>query len=564
MKKSKWLIAVMVLCFIIGMAPLKELKVLAAGNSNTYNKIRVRVEGAKGTLFNKEFENTVNATTALDLLKVAVGADKVEGTSFITGILGEKPGISSAWMFYAESKNVLEVSSPVDKLNIKNSNGDFNYNEIVFYDGSYDSTLPTQLPIITVISNGDNHEISVTNSYTVGPIKNTEVTIQNIGIKVTDENGKINFTAPQGIYNIVFGKRSNYLEIVPVNYTVSLPIGVVEGSTKPSPNKIITDKKISVKSTIDLNKNYYSTVQNLKFGTILSLYQISDNVTLDMANIASKFKVSQLEKATSYAGNILALTALGKNPKNNDGMNYVQKLIDAQRTDGMFVVEDGDDMWPTTQAYSILALDMAGGNYKVEAAMKALVSMAKNGHYSDIDTTAMVITALANHKDVLGVNELIESSLKYIKDSQLYTGGFESYGAENPYSISTVIQALIANGIDVYSIEWTKNGNTMVDALFTYRFGDHFKYTASWGSDETMVSEQAFAALADVYRGKSIYQTLKLPVADEVKVATVDKVATKSELPETGSAIDFSVLMALGFIVSCTGAYIFRRKAKSI
>lgn len=560
MKKSKWLIMMMVVCFLISMIPLKELKVLAVGSAETYSKMRVRVEGANGTLFNQEVGKEVIATTSLDLLKVAVGADKVEGSDgsygfFISGILKENPGANSGWMFYAQNPTVLETNTAVDKLNVKDSSGNFIYNELVFYDASFDPALSTQLPIISVISKGDSHEITVTNSYPIGPIKKTEVNIENIGKIKTDDNGKVSFTAPQGTYNITFGERNGYLKVVPVNYSVSLPVG----ATKPVDNTItgstITEKKAAVKSTIDLNKNYYSTAPNLKFGSILSLYQVSDNIAVDMASISSKFKVSQLEKATSYAGNIFALTALGKNPKNSEGINYVQKLIDAQRADGMFVVEDGDEMWPTTQAYSILALDMTGGNYKVPDAIKAIISMAKNGHYDDIDTTAMVTIALANHKDVPGVNELILSSLKYIKDSQLNSGGFEAFGAENPYTVATVMQAVVANGIDVYSSEWTKNGNTMVDALLTYRFGDHFKYTASWGSDEVMVTDQAFAALADVYREKSIYQTLKLTSANETST---------NQLPQTGTTMDFNILIALGFAFTCMGAYLVRRKVKKI
>jgi LPXTG-motif cell wall-anchored protein len=555
MKKSKWLIMTMVICFLINMVPLKELKVLAVGSADTYSKIRVRVEGVNGTLFDKEVGKEVIATTSLDLLKAAVGADKVEGSSFITAILGENPETKSGWMFYAQNSTALEISTGVDKLNIKDASGNFIYKELVFYDASFDPVLSTQLPLISIVSKGDSHEITVTNSYPIGPVKKAEVTIENIGKILTDDNGKISFTAPQGTYNITFGERSGYLKVVPVNYSVSLPVTTTNPVTSTITDSAIAEKKVAVKTTIDLNKNYYSTVQNLKFGAILSLYQVSDNKAMDMVNITSKFKVSQLEKATSYAGNIFALNALNKNPKNNEGINYVQKLIDAQRADGMFVVEDGDEMWPTTQAYSILALDMTGGNYRVPDAIKAIVSMAKNGHYDDIDTTAMVTIALANHKDIPGVNELILSSLKYIKDSQLNSGGFEAFGAENPYTVATVMQAVVANGIDVYSSEWTKNGNTMVDALLTYKFGDHFKYTASWGSDETMVTDQAFAALADVYRGKSIYQTLKLTSTNETN---------QNQLPQTGSAMDFNILIALGFAFTCMGAYLVRRKVENI
>lgn len=577
MKNGKWLIAIIVLCFMIIMVPFRESKVLAAGNSSTYSKIRVRVEGVSSNLFDKEIPANANVTTSLDLLKAAVGADKVEGSTgqygfFITGILGEKQGNNNSWGFYAQNPNSLETNTAVDKLNVKDASGNFIYNELVFYSSYYTATASTKIPTITVNSTGDNNEVSVKDLWLNTVIPNINVAIldtNNLATAVknftTDENGKIKFAAPQGTYNISFGKRGTYIEIAPVTYTVTLPAAtVIPAGDNGSMDTIAADRKAIAKSTIDLNKVYYSAAQSLKFRSVLSLYQTSDNKVNDMASIASKFKVSQLEKATSYAGNIFALTALGKNPKNNDGVNYVQKLIQAQRADGMFIVENGDDVWPTTQAYSILALDMAGGEYNTQNAMKALISLAKNGHYDDIDTTAMVITALANHKDILGVNGIIESSLKYIKDNQLNSGGFEAFGAENPYSISVVIQALVANGIDVYSSDWTKSGNTMVDALLTYKFGNHFKYTASWGSDETMASEQAFAALADVYRGKSIYQTLKLNNVDGIKVATVNNVDNKNELPQTGFALDFSMLLAAGFIFIFAGAYVFTRKAKKL
>jgi len=573
MKKSKFVIALLVFCFMLSIVPLKGLKVQAAENT-TYNKIRVRVEGLQSTLFDKEFGTEVQGVTALDLLKAAVGSDKVVGSDsewgfFINEILGEKPTANNGWMFYAENGTKLEVSAPVDKLNIKDSAGNYNYSEIVFYMSYYTNTLSTKIPSITISSTDDNNEILVKDLWSGEALANADITIQNVGTLTTDANGKVNFKVPQGTYRISFGKRGTYIEVAPVIYTVELPVGNVNGGGNTNPDTVIADKKAAVKSTLDLNKTYYSTAQSLKFRTVLSLFHTSDCINADMANIVSKFKVSKQEKAASYTANIFALTALGKDPNNYDGVNYVKKLLDAQRQDGMFVVENGDDMWPTTQAYCVLALDMAGANYNVEGAMKSLVSMAKNGHYDDVDTTAMVITALANHKNSAGVNEIINSSLKYLKDNQLSTGGFEAWGAENPYSISSVIQALVANGVDVFSSEWTKNGNTMVDALFTYRVDNHFRYTASWGTDEAMATEQAFAALADVYRGKSIYQTLKLAVAEETTTATTTTTTTTTEaeknvLPKTGSALDLNILMAVAIMFIASGVYVVRKTSKNI
>jgi len=567
MKKGKIVITLIVFCFMLSIIPLNCLKVEAAQNNGTYSKIRVRVEGLQSNLFDKEFGTEVEAATALDLLKTAVGKDKVSGSNgewgfFISEILGEKPTTNNTWMYYALNGTNLEMNAAADKLNLKGADGKYYYSEVVFYMSYYTSSVSTKIPVITVNSADGNNEILVKDLWSAEALANTNVTIQNIGTLTTDKNGKVNFKAPKGTYKISFGKRSTYVEVAPVIYKVSLPVGNANGEPKNNPEKVIADKKAAVKDTVVLNKDYYSSAQNLKFRTILSIYNTSNNITADMENIASKYKVSQQEKAASYTANVFALIALGKDSKNYNGVNYVQKLLDAQKQNGMFVVEDGDDMWPTTQAYCMLALDMAGANYNAEAAVKSLMAMSKNGHYDDIDTTAMVITALANHKNIAGVKELIQSSLKYIKDNQLNTGGFEAWGAENPYTISTVIQALVANNIDVFSSEWTQNGNTMVDALFTYRIGDHFRYTASWGTDETMVTEQAFAALADVYRGKSIYQSLKL--ANDEQRTTPNNETSKNILPATGSTIDFTLLMSAAAMCIAAGVYLLRKKSQEI
>ena len=569
MKKNKFIIALMLFCFIFGIAPLKSLKVEAAENSTTFSKIKVRVEGLQSTLFDKEFGTEVQGTTALDLLRAAVGNDKVSGTNgeygfFISEILGEKPAANNSWMYYAENGTKLEASAAVDKLNIKSGDGNYNYNEIVFYMSYYTKDASTKIPAITVKSIENNNEILVKDLWSGEALANTNVTIQNVGTLTTDSSGKVSFNVPQGNYKIAFGKRGTYVDVAPVIYNVTLPVGTVNGGTNNNSEKVISDKKMAVKNTIEQNKGYYSTAQSLKFRTAAALYHISDNKASDMASIASKYKVSGQEKAASYTSNIFALMALGKDPQNYNGANYVQRLLDAQKQNGMFVVEDGDDMWPTTQAYCILALDAAGANYNVEAAVKSLAALAKNGHYDDIDTTAMVITALANHKSVTGVNELIQSSLKYIKDNQLSTGGFEAWGAENPYTISAVIQALVANNIDVFSSEWTQNGNTMVDALFTYRVDNHFRYTASWGTDEAMVTEQAFAALADVHRGKSVYQSLKLWNIEEAKATASSNGELKNVLPATGATIDFNFLVIAAVMCIIAGIYLLRKKSKEI
>ena len=83
-------------------------------------------------------------------------------------------------------------------------------------------------------------------------------------------------------------------------------------------------------------------------------------------------------------------------------------------------------------------------------------------------------------------------------------------GSDNPYSISCVIQGLIAYEIDPLSEEWHENGNSMLDALLDFKEDDHFEYKTKWGSETNSATEQAFIALADLYRGKSMYQNVEI------------------------------------------------------
>ncbi len=96
-------------------------------------------------------------------------------------------------------------------------------------------------------------------------------------------------------------------------------------------------------------------------------------------------------------------------------------------------------------------------------------------------------------------------------------------GEENPYSASAVLQGLIAVGENPQSEKWTKSGKTIVDSLMNFYKDGYFEYTSEWGgTDIDMPTEQAFIALADVYRGKSMFNEIKLNTSEIARI-TIDK-----------------------------------------
>ncbi|SHI94783.1 LPXTG-motif cell wall anchor domain-containing protein [Clostridium amylolyticum] len=751
-----------------GIKITKEINFIV--DSSPYENIKVRIEGNKGTLFNKEVKSSKADTNAFDVLVKAIGAENIAGSGtpgesyFINALMGEKASGNFGWSYYV--KKGMEIDQPMVSVDlfekIKDSQGKFNYDELVFYMTHYEYDgefrLYTNIPEIKVRSVENRHEISVMSKDSKLPLKNVEINVENVGKVITDDKGKAYFMAPEGIYNMTLGKRTaSHIEVVPNAYTLSLPVAeevaeieykeeqLIEILKDPfirdikvdlKENKVISkevfknlqnknkeiqftsgeltwtfngqdissedikdidvtvsyssknDKsikenfkdayvlsfaengrlpgkakiKLNIKDKVDSKKlflyyyneekqraekiagplvvngdglvefylvhnsdyflssidgeaekadkllqvikevsQHYSGKDKYTFRNIMALRHLSQDINMD-TNILKKYvEIKEIRNLSTAVHNVISLVAAGENPKNYKGVNYVKPLEKAQREDGRFSIEDGDEIWPTLQAYALMALDMSNGNYDKEKAVSALVNMAKNGYYGDVDSTSMVITALAPHKEIKGVKEVISSSLDFIKKSQLENGGFSSYGSENPYTISAVIQALVANGEDIYGEKWSKNGINTIDALLKYKEGNHFIYKSSWGEDIEMATEQAFSALADAYKNKSMYQEIKSQSNDESeKEAPIikdedtnpddnekelgnnnsetnvpkDKNSTSSNkdnsnnstagenLPKTGSNLDGNFLIIMSISIIALGVLMMRKKNK--
>lgn len=277
-------------------------------------------------------------------------------------------------------------------------------------------------------------------------------------------------------------------------------------------NSNINDNE-RIKNEIDNLRDYYEDDDSYSFREAITLNYTSDDLDKDIHEISDRFELLKGDSATNYAANIIGIIASGKNPEDYEGVNYVKLLLDSQDESGKFIIVSGDKH-PATLSWCIMALDLAKADYDVKKAVKALLEMQdKDGAFTrgkEVDTTAMAVTALAKHKDIDEVEDAIYKSLEYIKNLQLDSGGFAFMGTDNPYSLCTVIQALIANKIEPLSNKWSKNGNTLLDALLSFKVDDHFEYKTKWGSEKKSATEQSFLALADLYRGKSMYQNLKI------------------------------------------------------
>lgn len=282
---------------------------------------------------------------------------------------------------------------------------------------------------------------------------------------------------------------------------------------------------LTIEEVIESLRGYYSNKDEFTFREALGYNYTSDNLEKDLVEISSKFKTNEDPKSASeHVGNIIGLIASGKDPYNHNSKNYVEPLVKSQNEEGKFIIGQYDD-YSTTVAFSVLALDMVDAEYNREKAIEALLSyQGEDGSFGGIDETGMVLTAIAKYKDKSKVQEAISKGLKYLKEQQdENTGGFIVWGGENPYSAAAVIQGLIAVGEDPQSEKWSKGGKTIVDSLMNFYKDGHFEKESEWSDepDIDMVTEQAFIALADVYRGESMFNKIKLNTNEVVRI-TID------------------------------------------
>lgn len=246
---------------------------------------------------------------------------------------------------------------------------------------------------------------------------------------------------------------------------------------------------------------------------------------------SDKYTPQDAFSASDYAGNILGSIA-GRQDKEKVN-DYVYSLIEIQNADGSFV--NGSNTSLNQSIWAVIALDFAEQNgftadYPRDAAVKFICDhqdisggFDESGWGVDVDSTAHALIALAPDYQQVGkedITAVIHRALNYLHGQQLESGGFGSWGTENPDSIAAVVEALMALKINPGSEEWNLNGNNMVDALLSYQSSaGWFVYSwepSSW-NDPTrpnqMSTYHALLALGDLARGQSKYSTL-LPETD--------------------------------------------------
>ena len=243
------------------------------------------------------------------------------------------------------------------------------------------------------------------------------------------------------------------------------------------------------------------------------------------------------KKYTEYSRVTIALTAIGKDPRDVAGYNLLTPLGDFEKT-----VWQGIN-GPT---FALIALD--SGNYPVPVNKTAKIQATRDmyideilrrqlndGGFSlsggttessknekaDADVTAMVLQALAKYQGRSAVKTATAKALVCLSNIQKAEGGFASFGTTSTESAVQVIVALCELGIPLDDARFVKNGKTVMDALLSlYTKGNGFSHASDGSGNDQMPSEQGLYGLTAAVRaaeGKNtlyrMYDALQIPDA---------------------------------------------------
>ncbi|MCI8496905.1 MAG: terpene cyclase/mutase family protein [Clostridiales bacterium] len=166
---------------------------------------------------------------------------------------------------------------------------------------------------------------------------------------------------------------------------------------------------------------------------------------------------------------------------------------------------------------SILSCQLADGGFSLD------------GKTSDVDVTAMAVTALApyynseetfswkskgDHQTLHGkAREALGRAIEFLSSAQQTDGDFSNWGQCNPESTAQVMVALCSLGIDPeHDSRFIKNENSVLDGLLKYRCEDGgFAHSLKNGEDRisnSMAGEQALTALCALYRYRAGLRSL--------------------------------------------------------
>ncbi|MBQ6698749.1 MAG: terpene cyclase/mutase family protein [Oscillospiraceae bacterium] len=215
--------------------------------------------------------------------------------------------------------------------------------------------------------------------------------------------------------------------------------------------------------------------------------------------IKNKKGILHSRKYTEYSRVVLALTAIGKDPRNVAGYDLLLPLGDYKKT-----VQQGVN----GAAWALIALDC--GNYELPQNPLAEIQATREMYIehilsrqnrdggwslgdivSDVDITAMCLRALAKYRVRQDITLSCNRGVTFLSKAQDENGSFSSWNVQNSESVMQTIIALCALGISLDDPRFVKGGRTLISALRSYMSENGAFLHTQQGNENLMATEQA-------------------------------------------------------------------------
>ncbi len=432
--------------------------------ATTYSTVTVRIETPDNTIFSDVvyvaddgcmvtdsagIEHTITQAVALCALEAAAQNGDFEYTVddsnyglYLSAIKNSEATATEYWLF---DINYQAATAGVTEVVV--TNGD----HVLFKYGNYPNTALKLSSRRTQVIAGQKirGQVQIFNDITQAfePLANAVVYIADGITRTTNANGRFSFTTTSTDTLQIYAEADGYAR----SNTLTLPVFARNMQRRVLvPATLQAMAELGGANLLNQELDLIAVTEWAAIG-LASTKQVS-SVIKD--TVLSYEPSSNSQAATTeIARHILALIAVGENPRNTNGINFIERLQATEHNNQYGSVDYVHD-----DIFAGLAL-LASGESAQSEVVKLAVTAASAGmnsdggvsyavaiNTSDVDTTAYYIQLL---QAVGGHNKPLRKATHYLTHQQNLDGGFgySNHSVSNASSTAVALQALGERGL---------------------------------------------------------------------------------------------------------------------